>query len=214
MEVKAVTKYVRVQPRKVRIVADEVRGKSAIYTAHQLRFHPSKAATLLRKTLISAIHNAVNNHGMPVEDLKITKIMIDEGPRMKRLRARAMGRGYRIIKKTSHITVIVDQGEPQAAVRPHGTKAKPRPTFAAPKRKAAGKKEKAAEETPVANEATLEEVFTPEPEEAKPVTESDAPEEAGSAAPAEETNTISEQEETTPQAEGATGETEEKKGDE
>lgn len=209
MEVKAVTKYVRVQPRKVRIVADEVRGKSAVYTAHQLRFHPSKAATLLRKTLISAIHNAVNNHGMPVEDLKITKIMIDEGPRMKRLRARAMGRGYRIIKKTSHITVIVDQGEPEAAVRPHGTKAKPRPTFAAPKKKASGRKEKAAaEETPVVAEAETEEVFTAMPEEAQPVTESDAPEEAGSASPVEEQN------ETTPQAEGASGETEEKKGDE
>ena len=132
MEVKAVTKFVRVQPRKVRIVADEVRGKPAVYTAHQLMFHPSKAAFHLRKTLISAIHNAVNNHGMPVQELKIARIMIDEGPRMKRLEQRAMGRGYRILKKMSHITVIVDEAEPTLEVKPHGTKAKPRPKPPAP----------------------------------------------------------------------------------
>lgn len=216
MEVKAVTKFVRVQPRKVRIVADEVRGKSAVYTAHQLMFHPSKAAVHLRKTLISAIHNAVNNHGMPVNELKIARIMIDEGPRMKRLDARAMGRGYRILKKTSHITVIVDQADPTLEVKPHGTKAKPRPTFAAPKKKGSAKKGAKAEETNVAEAAPVEEVAAPveaeaataEPVEAQPVTESDAPEEAGSASPVEEQN------ETTPQAEGATGETDEKKGDE
>src|SRR2546423_6715639 len=128
MEVKAITKYVKVQPRKVRIVADEVRGKSAVYTAHLLRFHPSKAAFHLRKTLISAIHNAVNNHGLPVEELRVAKITIDEGPRMKRIEQRSMGRAYRIVKKMSHITVIVDQQEVPAEVRPHGTKPKPRPT--------------------------------------------------------------------------------------
>ena len=178
MEVRAVTKYVRVQPRKVRIVADEVRGKSAIYTAHQLRFHRSKAAFHLRKTLISAIHNAVNNHGLPVEELKIVKIMIDAGPRMKRIEQRAMGRAYRIEKKTSHITVVVDQAEGMTPVKQSGTKPKPRPTFAAPKRKGKGKAEAKAEE-------------------ATPVTASEAPEEKGSAEP------VSAQEETTPQAESA-----------
>lgn len=209
MEVKAVTKFVRVQPRKVRIVADEVRGKSAVYTAHQLMFHPSKAAFHLRKTLISAIHNAVNNHGLSVNDLKISRIMIDEGPRMKRLEQRAMGRGYRILKKMSHITVIVDEAEPALEVKPHGTKAKPRPTFAAPKKKGGAKREAKVEETPVAEAAPVEaDAATPEPVEAQPVTEADAPEEAGSAQPVEE------QIETTPEAEGATGEAEEKKGDE
>ena len=185
MEVRAVTKYVKVQPRKVRIVADEVRGKSAVFTAHQLRFHRSKAAFHLRKTLISAIHNAVNNHGLPVEDLKIVKITIDEGPKQKRIQQRAMGRAYRILKKTSHITVVVDQSEGMAApAKGTSTKPKPRPTFAAPKRKASGKKAK-AEET------------TAQPEEATPVTASEAPEEQGSAQP------IESQEETTPQAESA-----------
>lgn len=201
MEVRAVTKYVKVQPRKVRIVADEVRGKSAVYTAHQLRFHPSKAAFHLRKTLISAIHNAVNNHGLPVEELKITKIMIDEGPKQKRIQQRAMGRAYRILKKTSHITVIVDQQDAEAIVRPHGTRPKARPTFAAPKKKAAaGKKAQVEPETEV-----TEVVAAAEPEEATPVTSSEAPEEAGS---------VSAEAEETPQAEGESGETTEEKGDE
>ena len=186
MEVKAITKFVRVQPRKVRIVADEVRGKPAVYVAHRLQFHPSKAAFHLRKTLISAIHNAVNNHGLPVEELRIARITIDEGPRMKRIEQRAMGRAYRIVKKTSHITVFVDQSEVTEVVRPHGTKPKPRPTFAAPKKKGAAKKGK-AEETAAVEQAEVEAAPQPEPEEAMPVTESQAPEEAGSAGRVEET---------------------------
>ncbi|MEA2553323.1 MAG: large subunit ribosomal protein [Fimbriimonadaceae bacterium] len=204
MEVRAVTKYVRVQPRKVRIVADEVRGKAALYTVNQLRYHPSKAAFHLRKTLISAIHNAVNNHGLPLEELRIAKITIDEGPRAKRIEQRAMGRAYRILKKTSHITVVVDQAEATGEIKPHGTKAKARPTFAAPKKRGGAKKAKADETATVA--AAAEETSVAEPEEAKPVTEADAREEAGSATP------VSEQEETTPQAEGATGD--EQKGEE
>jgi large subunit ribosomal protein L22 len=186
VEVKAITKFVRVQPLKVRIVADEVRGKPAVYVAHRLRFHPSMAAFHLRKTLISAIHNAVNNHGLPVEELRIARIMIDEGPRMKRIEQRAMGRAYRIVKKTSHITVIVDQSEATEVVRPHGTKPKPRPTFAAPKKKGAAKKGK-AEETAAAEQTEIEASPLPEPEEATPVTESQAPEEAGSTGQVEET---------------------------
>lgn len=196
MEVKAVTKYVKVQPRKVRIVADEVRGKSAVYTAHQLRFHPSKAAFHLRKTLISAIHNAVNNHGLPVEELKITRILIDEGPKQKRIQQRAMGRAYRILKKTAHITVVVDQQDAEAVVRPHGTKPKARPTFTAVKKKAAPAGKKAQAES---------EAAASEPEEATPVTASEAPEEA---------STTSEPTNETPQAEGESGETSEEKGDE
>ena len=186
MEVRAVTKFVKVQPRKVRIVADEVRGKSAIFTAHQLRFHRSKAAFHLRKTLISAIHNAVNNHGLPIEELRIAKITIDEGPRMKRIEQRSMGRAFRIIKKTSHITVIVDQAEGMTPIKQSGTKPKPRPTFAAPKRKGGAAKAKA------------------QAEEATPVTASEAPEEAGSAEPVSA-------EETSPQAEGAGDTTQEGK---
>jgi len=155
MEVRATAKYVRVQPRKVRIIADEVRGKNAIHTAGLLRYHTSKGAKALRKVLISAMANAQENHGISPEQLRIATIFVDEGPRLKRMQARAMGRGNRIIKKTSHITVVVQDFEAEKPVRPHGTKAKPRPTFAVGTRgkKAAPKvTETVAEEAPVIEE--------------------------------------------------------------
>jgi len=134
MEVKAIAKYVRVQPRKVRIIADEVRGKNATHTAHLLRYHTSKSAQALRKVLVSAMANAEENFKLSADQLRIAAITVDEGPRLKRMQARAMGRGNRIIKKTSHITVVVEDYEVPKAVKPHGTKAKARPTFAAPTR--------------------------------------------------------------------------------
>jgi large subunit ribosomal protein L22 len=152
MEVRAVAKYVRVQPRKVRIVADKVRGQSAQQSADVLRFHPSKGAFYLRKVLISAIANAQENHGLSPEQLRVATVMVDEGPHMKRIMARAMGRANRILKKTSHITVVVEEMEPEARVKPHGTKAKPRPKFDAPK----GKKPKKAEEAAPAEEPVAE----------------------------------------------------------
>lgn len=187
MEVRAVAKYVRVQPRKVRIVADEIRGKSALHSAALLRYHPSKSARALRKVLVSAVANAVENHGLSPEGLNVATIMIDEGPRIKRIQARAMGRANRIIKKTSHITVVVEDVEPTRAVKPHGTKAKPRPTFAAPakgkrSKGAAPKKEDVAAAAPPVDELTdtdVEEISAAQPEEATPVTASDAPEEGG-----------------------------------
>jgi len=205
MEVRAIAKYVRVQPRKVRIIADEVRGKTAVQAAGLLRYHPSKGAKALRKVLVSAVANAVENNGLAPEQLRIATIMVDEGPRLKRIQARAMGRANRIIKKTSHITVVVEDFEAVAPVKPHGTKPKPRPTFDQP-----GRRRKGAVVSPVAtspvtpNETTdtdAEEVTaaaTPAPQEATPVTASQSPEEAGSATPA------ADQEETTPTAEGAT----------
>jgi large subunit ribosomal protein L22 len=172
MQVQAVAKYIRVQPRKVRIVAGEVKGKSAAQSAAVLRYHKSKSAQALRKVLLSAMANARENHGVEPENLRIARIMVDEGPRMKRLMARAMGRGNRIIKKTSHITVIVEEFEPAGAVKPHGTKAKPRPTFAAPakkgKKKAEEKVEEAVAAAPVVEEVTeapaVEEVVEATPE--------------------------------------------------
>lgn len=165
MEVKAIAKYVRVQPRKVRIVADEVRGKSATQAAALLRFHPSKGAFMLRKVLISAIHNALENHNLAPEVLKIAAITVDEGPRMKRMQARAMGRGNRIVKKTSHITVVVTEDEGRAPSKATQTKPKARPTFAvaAPKKgkkKDEPKVEAVAEETPV--EEVVEETVVEE----------------------------------------------------
>lgn len=161
MEVRAITKYVRVQPRKVRIIADEVRGKNAVHTAAILQYHSSKSARALRKTLVSAIANAAENHGLSATELRIAAITVDEGPRLKRIQARAQGRANRIIKKTSHITVVVEDFAAEAPVKPHGTKPKPRPTFgtkpkrgakpAAPKAEAAPVEETPAEQ-PVADE--------------------------------------------------------------
>ena len=192
MEVTATAKYVRVQPRKVRIIADEIRGKNAIHATHLLRYHTSKGAKELRKVMISAMANAENNHGLSPELLKIATIMVDEGPRLKRITQKSMGRAARIVKKTSHITVGVEEGEPQAKVKPHGTKAKARPTLAAPsgkggKKKAAAKAEQVeetpviepvAEETPVV-EATPEAIETTEAAEPEAATESEASEDKG-----------------------------------
>lgn len=134
MEVRAVAKYVKVQPRKVRIVADEVRGKPAQHMVDVLRFHTSKGAFHLRKVIVSAMANAVENHGASPDALKIAVVMVDEGPKQKRIMARAQGRANRILKKTSHITVVVEDFEGTGKPKPHGTKAKPRPKFGAPKR--------------------------------------------------------------------------------
>jgi len=204
MEVKAVGKYMRVQPRKVRIIADQVRGRNAMHAAALLQFHKSKSAHLLRKILVSAIANAAENHGLSADTLNISAITVDEGPRLKRMQARAMGRGNRIVKKTSHITVVVEDVEPVKAVKPHGTKAKPRPTFAAaPKGKGKAKKadEAKVEAAPVIEEASVEEVTAAPVEEATPVVEETAPV-AEAEAPAEET-------ESTPEAEAAGEETKE-----
>lgn len=212
MEVRAVAKYIKVQPRKVRIIADEVRGQSAAYTSSVLRYHPSKGARVLRKVLESAMANAAENHNIDRDALRIATIMVDEGPRMKRMQARAMGRGNRIVKKTSHITVVVEEYDAQPAAKGQATKAKPRPTFAAPNKK--GGKKKAADQPKAAapvetTDTTAEEVSAAPaieneganatPEEATPVAASEAPEEGTSA---------EEQNETTAQAEGA----EEEKG--
>ena len=170
MEVSATAKYVRVQPRKVRIVADEVKGMPAVLAIHKLRYQTSKGAFELRRVLTSAIANAAENNNLSAEGLKIARIEVNEGPRIKRIQARSMGRANRIVKKTSHITVVVEVYEPAAEVKPHGTKAKPRPTFGpvkATKKKAEAKVEveevvaaPVVEGTPVVEEAapSVEEV--------------------------------------------------------
>lgn len=183
MEVRAIAKYVRVQPRKVRIIADEVRGTNAIHTAGLLRYHTSKGAKALLKVLASAMANAQENHGISPDQLKIATIMVDEGPRLKRMQARAMGRGNRIIKKTSHITVVVEDGGEEVVIKPHGTKAKPRPTFSGGPR---GKKVKAAVVVPTAEVTPIEEAKVESVEETvEPVEIS-----AESTTPVTETGTI------------------------
>jgi len=107
VEAKAIARYVRLTPRKARLVADVVRGKSALQALDILTFTNKKAAGVLKKTLASAIANATNNFNMNEENLYISKVTIDEGPMLKRVMPRAMGRADIIQKKTSHVTIVV-----------------------------------------------------------------------------------------------------------
>jgi large subunit ribosomal protein L22 len=107
MEVKAISKYVRISPQKVRKMADAIKGKPVEAGLDILKFMPQKAAGIVEKVVRSAASNADNNYGLDVDSLVIRNLIVDQGPTLKRFRARARGRGARILKRTSHITVIL-----------------------------------------------------------------------------------------------------------
>lgn len=107
MEAKAVAKYIRISPQKARLVADVVRGKDVGEALTTLRFMPKKGARLLKKVIESAVANADQNEAIDIDTLYVKAIEINGGPMLKRFRPRAMGRATRILKRTSHITVIV-----------------------------------------------------------------------------------------------------------
>jgi large subunit ribosomal protein L22 len=107
METVAKLSYARISPQKCRLVADQVRGLPVEQALQVLTFSPKKAAALVKKVLESAIANAEHNDGADIDELKVAKIYVDQGPTLKRMRARAKGRGTRILKRTSHITVAV-----------------------------------------------------------------------------------------------------------
>jgi len=109
MEARAVSKYLRVSPQKTRLVADMVRGKKVDEALILPRFTPKKSGRLITKVLRSAMANAENAKASDLEKLYIKTIKIDQGPRLKRFRPRAMGRATRIIKPSSHITVVLDE---------------------------------------------------------------------------------------------------------
>ena len=109
MEVSAKLSHARISPQKARLVADLVRGMPVERALETLTFSNKKAAQIVRKVLESAIANAEHNAGADVDELKIAKIYVNEGPVLKRFEARAKGRGNRILKRTSHITVTVDE---------------------------------------------------------------------------------------------------------
>ena len=111
MEAKAILRTARISPQKARLVADQVRGLPVARAADLLQFSDKKAAAMIRKVLWSAISNAENNLGADIDELKITSIMVDEGPVLKRFMARAKGRGTRILTRTSHISVVVGSGK-------------------------------------------------------------------------------------------------------
>lgn len=110
MEAKAVLRTARISPQKARLVADQVRGLPAANALALLKYSDKKAARLIYKVLWSALANAENNEGADADELKVARIFVDEGPALKRFAARAKGRGTRITKRTSHITVVVGAG--------------------------------------------------------------------------------------------------------
>jgi large subunit ribosomal protein L22 len=107
MEVRAVSKYVRISPQKVRKVVDDIKGKPVESGLQKLKFMPQKAANILEKIIRSAVANADQNAHIDIDLLVIRNITADQGPTLKRWKARARGRGTRILKRTSHITVIL-----------------------------------------------------------------------------------------------------------
>ncbi|MBB6051043.1 50S ribosomal protein L22 [Armatimonas rosea] len=129
MESQATARFVRMAPRKVRLVLDSVRGKYAQEALDQLKFTPNHAAAEIAKVVTSACANAVNNFEMNPDYLKIVRCYVDVGPTMKRVKPRAQGRAYRILKRTSHITVVVAEGE--APPRKTGRKTEKKPPLRA-----------------------------------------------------------------------------------
>lgn len=109
MEAKAVAKFIRVSPRKTRIVAENIKGKGVEDALNILRFTPKKPAQILSKVLYSAISNAEQMPGVDVDSLIVDSVVVNEGPTWKRIQPRAMGRAYRIRKRTSHITIVVKE---------------------------------------------------------------------------------------------------------
>ena len=113
MECKATAKFVRMSPRKVRLVIDTIRGKKVEDAMATLAFTKKAAAHPIRKVLKSAMANAENNHNSDnVEDMKVSRAFVNGGPTLKRWRPRAMGRAAKILKRTSHITIVLSDQSP------------------------------------------------------------------------------------------------------
>ncbi|MDD3840374.1 MAG: 50S ribosomal protein L22 [Clostridia bacterium] len=106
---RAIARYVRIAPRKVKIVVDLLRGKTVDDALAIVRNTPKAASSVMEKLIKSAVANAENNQGMDGSNLYISEVFVNEGPTLKRFRPRAMGRASRIRKRTSHITVILDE---------------------------------------------------------------------------------------------------------
>ena len=111
MEARAYLRNVRIAPRKVKVVCDLIRGKSAAEANAIMMNTPKAASELLIKLLKSAIANAENNHGMNPENLYVSEVYVTPGPVMKRVMPRAQGRAFRILKRTSHITLVLKEKE-------------------------------------------------------------------------------------------------------
>ena len=199
-EARAVAKFVRVSPRKARLVIDAIKGKRVSEALAVLQFTRKMAAEPITKVLASAAANAQDGWGAIPEELKIANFIADGGPTLKRVQPRAQGRAYRILKRTSHLTVVLtDMPAPVQRRRPQGKKtntpaARPQvappvapvveqtaPATVEPEQTTAPVKVAAEQTAPEQTAQAAEPSTTPEPEEATPVTASDAPEERSGA---------------------------------
>ncbi|MBP8035890.1 MAG: 50S ribosomal protein L22 [Negativicutes bacterium] len=109
MEAKAIAKYVRIAPRKVRIVIDLIRGKNVVEALAVLKNTPKVASDVIYKVLKSAIANAENNYDMNSDALFVSAAFVDQGPTMKRVHPRSRGQAFKILKRSSHVTVVVKE---------------------------------------------------------------------------------------------------------
>lgn len=109
METRASTRFVRISAQKARLVVDMIRGRRVEDALSVLDFTPKKAARIIAKTLRSAVANAEDTRNVDVDELIVTRCWVDEGPTLKRIRPRAQGRATKIAKRSSHITVVVDE---------------------------------------------------------------------------------------------------------
>ncbi|WP_366923258.1 50S ribosomal protein L22 [Metallumcola ferriviriculae] len=111
MEAKAVARYIRVSPRKVRQVANMIKGKDILEAQAVLKYTPKRGAGYIAKVLQSAVANAEHNYEMDPDNMYVANAYVDQGPTLKRFMPRAMGRADKIRKRTSHITVVVREKE-------------------------------------------------------------------------------------------------------
>ena len=105
--IKAIAKYIRISPHKIRRVLNQIRGRSYQEALMILEFLPYNASGPIWQVVYSAAANAKHNYGLDKKNLIISEIFADEGPKLKRIRARAQGRAYKILKPTCHITIIM-----------------------------------------------------------------------------------------------------------
>jgi len=111
MEARAILRFIRVSPRRVRLVVDQIRGKEVEEALDILKFTPKRSAAIVAKVLKSAIANAENTQSVDVDRLYVKRALVDEGGMWKRFMPRAMGRATRVRKRLSHITLVIDERE-------------------------------------------------------------------------------------------------------
>lgn len=141
MLIQATQKNTRQTPRKVRLVANTVKNLELTEAIKQLSIIERKATLVVLKTLRQAIANAINNHGFAYEDLKLENILVTEGPRYKRFNAVSRGRAHSIIKRTSHVTVVLKAGENKVKSQKPEAKKEAQPAVKKETKKTEAKKE-------------------------------------------------------------------------